>query len=154
MRSIDSLKPPWSRNPRVLRIVLGAYAVLLAVVGFFPSPVDRPVDAPLSRIIQWCEQHGLGFITYGRVEFGANIALFVPLGMLIALLFGPRRWWRAAVICFVATVIIELGQGALLPQRVASIGDVIANTIGGILGTLAAVGIMAVVARNRRAIGS
>ena len=64
------------------------------------------------------------------------------------------RWWLAPVICFVATVLIELSQGALLPHRVASIGDVIANTIGGILGTLAAVGIMAVVARNRRAIGS
>ena len=154
MRSIVSLKPPWSRNPRVLRIVLGAYVALLAVVGFFPSPVDRPIDAPLSRIIQWCGQHGLGFITYARVEFGANIALFVPLGMLLALLFGPRRWWRAPVICFVATVIIELGQGALLPQRVTSIGDVIANTIGGILGTLVAVAIIATAARNRRAIDS
>ena len=58
------------------------------------------------------------------------------------------------MICFVATVLIELSQGVLLPQRVASIGDVIANTVGGILGTLAAVGIMAMVARNRRAIGS
>ncbi len=137
-----------------MRIVLGAYVALLAVVGFFPSPIDRPIDAPLSRIIQWCGQHGLGFVTYARVEFGANIALFMPLGMLLALLFGPRRWWRAPVICFVATVLIELGQGVLLPQRIASIGDVIANTVGGILGTLAAVAIMAVVARNRRAIGS
>ena len=147
-----SLKASWSRNPRVLQIILGAYVALLAVVGFFPSPVDRPIDAPLSRIIQWCGQHGLGFISYAHVEFGANIALFVPLGMLITLLFGPRRWWRAPVICFVATVLIELGQGVLLPQRIASIGDVIANTVGGILGTLAAVGIMAVLARNHRAI--
>ena len=149
-----SLKASWSRNPRVLQIILGAYVALLAVVGFFPSPVDRPIDAPLSRIIQWCGQHGLGFISYAHVEFGANIALFVPLGMLIALLFGPRRWWRAPVICFVATVIIELGQRVLLPQRVASIADVIANTIGGILGTLVAVAIIATAARNRHAIDS
>ena len=154
MRSIASLTAAWSRNPRVLRIVLGAYVMLLAVVGFFPSPVDRPIDSALSRIIQWCEQHGLGFITYTRVEFGANIVLFIPLGMLLGLLFGTRRWWLAPVICFVATVLIELGQGVLLPQRVASPGDVIANTIGGFLGTLAAVAIMAGVARNRRAIGS
>ena len=149
-----SLKASWSRNPRVLQIILGAYVALLAVVGFFPSPVDRPIDAPLSRIIQWCGQHGLGFISYAHVEFGANIALFVPLGMLIAMLFGPRRWWRAPVICFVATVIIELGQRVLLPQRVASISDVIANTIGGILGTLVAVAIIATAARNRHAIDS
>ena len=149
-----SLKASWSRNPRVLKIILGAYVALLAVVGFFPSPVDRPIDAPLSRIIQWCGQHGLGFITYARVEFGANIALFVPLGLLLALLFGPHRWWLAPVICFVATVLIELSQGALLPQRVASIGDVIANTVGGILGTFAAVGIVALFARKRRAIES
>ena len=138
----------------MLRILLGGYLALLAVVGFFPSPVDRPIAAPLSRFIQWCGQHGLGLITYARVEFGANIVLFVPLGMLLALLFGPHRWWLAPVICFVATVLIELSQGALLPQRVASIGDVIANTVGGILGTLAAVAIMAALARNRRAIES
>ena len=141
-------------HPRALRIILGAYVAVLAVVGFFPSPIDRPVAAPLSRIIQWCGQHGLGFITYASVEFGANIALFVPLGLLLALLFGPHRWWLAPVICFVATVLIELGQGALLPQRVASIGDVIANTVGGVLGTLTAVTIMAVLARNHRAIES
>ena len=64
------------------------------------------------------------------------------------------RWWLAPVICFVATVIVEVGQGVLLPQRVASPGDVIANTVGGLLGTLAAVGIMAVLARNSRAIES
>ena len=135
--------------PRALRIILGAYVAVLAVVGFFPSPVDRPIDAPLSRIIQWCGQHGLGFISYARVEFGANIALFVPLGMLLALLFGPHRWWCAPVICSVATALIELGQGVLLPQRVASIGDVIANTIGGLLGALVAVAVMAAVARRR-----
>ena len=141
-------------HPRALRIILGAYVAVLAVVGFFPSPVDRPFDGPLLRIIQWCGQHGLGFITYASVEFGANIALFVPLGLLLALLFGPRRWWRAPVICFVATVVIEVGQGALLPQRVASIGDVIANTVGGCLGTLAAVAIIAALARKGRAIES
>ena len=53
-----------------------------------------------------------------------------------------------------ATVIIELGQGVLLPQRVASIGDVIANTVGGILSTLAVAAIMAVLARKGRAIES
>ena len=69
--------------------------------------------------------------------------------MLLALLFGPLRWWLAPEICFVATAIIELGQGVLLPQRVASIGDVIANSTGGMLGALAAVAIMAAVARHR-----
>ena len=111
-----------------LRITLGAYVAFLAVVGFYPSPVDRPVHEPLMHAIHETQQHGLNFITYPSVEFTANIFLFVPFGLLLALLFGPRRWWRAPVICFAATVIIELGQGALLPQRVASVGDVIFPT--------------------------
>lgn len=133
-----------------VRIMLGAYIAVLAVVAFFPFPVDRPIDGPLLRIIRWSAQHGLGVITYARVEFGANIVLFIPLGLLLALLFGPHRWWRAPVICVVATVIIELGQGALLSHRVASVGDVIANSTGGMLGALAAVAIMAAVTARRR----
>ena len=58
------------------------------------------------------------------------------------------------MICFVATVIIEVGQEVLLPQRVASPGDVIATTIGGFLDTPAALAIMAALARNSRAIDS
>ena len=108
------------------------------------------MHAPLMHAIHVTQQHGLHFVTYPSVEFGANIALFVPLGLLLALLFGPNRWWRAPVICVLATVIIELGQGALLPHRVASVGDVIANTTGGVLGALAAVAIMAAIARRRR----
>jgi VanZ family protein len=139
----------WSGNPRVLRILLGGYLALLAVVGFLPSPADRPINAPLWWIIRWRGQHGLGFISYARVELGTNIALFVLLGMLLALMFGPHRWWLATVICSEATVIIELGQWFLLPQRVASFGDVIADITGGVLGALAAVGIMAAFATRR-----
>ena len=74
-------------------------------------------------------------------------------------MFSAPTWpcsplWVAPVICSVATAIIELRQEVLPPQRVASIGDVIANTVGGILGTLAAIATMAVLAKNRRAIES
>ena len=77
-----------------LRITLGAYVAFLAEVGFYPSPVDRPVHEPLMHPIHETQQHGLHFITYPSVEFTANIFLFVPFGLLLALFFGPPRWWR------------------------------------------------------------
>ncbi|HEY0258717.1 MAG TPA: VanZ family protein, partial [Lacisediminihabitans sp.] len=107
-----------------LRVLLGAYAALLALVGLLPTPVDRPAHRSLGRFVAWCAAHGLGFVDYARIEFTANILWFVPFGLLLGLIFGLRRWWYAPLLCLAASVVIESAQGLLLPERVASLGDV------------------------------
>ena len=37
----------------------------------------------------------LSWLTYDRAEYLANIALFVPVGLFLLLMFGTRLWWLA-----------------------------------------------------------
>jgi len=73
-------------------------------------------------------------LTYGAVEFLANIAMFVPIGVLVTLL--SRRWWMAAVVGFALTCAIEFTQ-TFLPARFPDVQDIFANTLGAVLGCLA-----------------
>ena len=108
------------------------------MIALYPTPVDRGIDGLLFRVLRVLASHGLGFITYARVEFSANVVLFVPLGLLLALLFGARWWWCAILLCVALSSAIELSQLAFLPERLASLGDVIANSSGGVIGALLA----------------
>ncbi len=68
-----------------------------------------------------------------RIEFLANIGLFVPLGMFLLLLVGTRLWLVALAAGIVLTTMIEAVQREI-PGRVSDPRDVAANTIGMFLG--------------------
>lgn len=62
-----------------------------------------------------------------------NVLLFVPLGVLLPVLFAPYQKFRKTLLfSLVMTCTIELMQ--LLTLRATDVNDVIANTIGGVLG--------------------
>ncbi len=85
-----------------------------------------------------------------RVEFLANIGLFVPLGVFLLLLFGTRGWWVALAAGIVLTSMIENVQRSI-PGRVPDPRDVAANSIGMFLGVaLALVLTMPATLRRRR----
>jgi len=118
------------RDPRAW---LAVYTLTLAAIAFWPSPVDKdagPLLAAIARVFP--------VLTYDRIEFVANIALFVPLGLLLALILARNRW-LVLPIAFLATVTIECGQALILDARTPSILDIIANTTGACLGILIAV---------------
>jgi glycopeptide antibiotics resistance protein len=97
--------------------------------------------------------YGVGlprFVTYGVVEFGANILMFLPLGLLVALALPRWLLWFSPLLCASLSLGIELCQALLLPHRFASILDVAANTLGAILGTLVAIVIVKRVRRRDR----
>jgi glycopeptide antibiotics resistance protein len=70
-----------------------------------------------------------GPIVAGRTaeELG-NVAIFVPLGVLLALLW-PQRRWLAIPIGVTASTAIELLQVAL-PRRSPSLNDIRWNSVG------------------------
>lgn len=68
-----------------------------------------------------------------RIEFLANIGLFVPLGVFLLLLVGARLWWVALVAGIVLTSMIENIQRSI-PGRVSDPRDVAANAIGMFIG--------------------
>ncbi|TFD06115.1 VanZ family protein [Cryobacterium sp. TMT1-62] len=114
-----------------------AYLVALAFIAFWPVPVDRAAYDSLLALIDWLQEHGApGWVRYGLVEFIANIALFVPVGLFVVLVAGARRWWLAVLVGFAASCTIELGQLIFLPDRFATLADVVANTVGAAVGTV------------------
>jgi len=112
----------------VLALVLGLYLVLVGVITLDPSPPDTTKNP----VVLWITD--VTPLTYGAVEFLANIAMFVPIGVLVTLL--SRRWWMAAVVGFALTCAIEFTQ-TFLPARFPDVQDIFANTLGAVLGCLA-----------------
>ncbi|MET0725085.1 MAG: VanZ family protein, partial [Leifsonia sp.] len=83
---------------RVASAVLALYLVALLLIAFWPSPVDRGLSGPtgpIDRFVAWCGRHGLPWMSYGIIEWSANVIYFVPFGVLACVLVGLRRWWLA-----------------------------------------------------------
>ena len=77
------------------------------------------------------------WVTYSILEFWANVAMFVPVGLFFLLLLGRRRWWLAIVLGVVLTCAIEFVQ-KFLPDRVSDPRDILANSVGAFVGVVAA----------------
>jgi glycopeptide antibiotics resistance protein len=123
------------RHPR-LTIATLAY---LALVGWITlAPQAALPSGPLWRLAQFFgDHHATEWITFNLLEFAANIAMFVPIGVFLVLLFGRGRWWLAILVGVVLTLVIEYTQG-FLPSRVPDVRDILANSIGVVTGTLLA----------------
>ena len=103
----------------------------------WPGGVDSELQSALWRLLQ---QIGVEWLTFDVVQVAANVVLFVPLGLLVALLLPRRRMWLVAPGALLVSVAIETVQALLLPVRWGGdVTDVIANTAGGLLGLAIAV---------------
>lgn len=111
-------------------VLLAGYTVFLGVVTLSPTPVDRPASGLLQRLNEWIPG------SYVVLEFTANVALFVPLGVLVAIQLPRRLAWLAVPVGAAVSLTIEMLQAALLPERFATASDVVANTIGAVVGVL------------------
>jgi glycopeptide antibiotics resistance protein len=117
-----------------------AYLVALTLIAFWPIPVDRGAHGSISSVVLWLHRHGVpAWLNYAVIEFTANIALFVPVGLLVVLLAGAHRWWLGPLFGAAISSAIEVGQLVFLPERFATVNDVIANSLGAVLGTIAAI---------------
>lgn len=115
------------------------YGVFMALTAFWPTPVDAGAHATIQHILWKLHKYGMPHaINYAVVEFTANIALFLPVGLLVVAYVGMRRWWLGFAVGFGASSAIELGQLLFLAERFPSVADVVANTTGAILGTVLA----------------
>lgn len=127
--------------PRAARVALtaafGACVAGIGAVGFWPTPVDAPVDRMLARILSRLHTLGMpAYLDYETVQFSANILFFMPIGALIAAAAPRTYWWTGALFGLALSLMVEFGQYVLLPHRFASAGDLLSNTIGALLGSL------------------
>jgi len=108
--------------------ILLCYLTALAFVAFWPVPVDRGASGLLRAI-----SRAVPLLTYDVIESLANVAMFVPFGVLLALMLPARRAW-VVPIALAASLAMEAGQALFLPARTSSVADVVANVGGAAIG--------------------
>jgi VanZ family protein len=132
---------PWA-------VALGAYTVVVALVVGWPTPVDAGAHDTLTSLFARLHAAGVpAWVDYAFLEKAANVAMFVPFGLLITGL-DRRRWWWGLLVPAALSAAAEVSQLVLRPERFATWTDVAANTAGAALGVVVA---LVLTARGRSA---
>ena len=120
------------RRPVVLTTTV-VYLLAVAVITMTPQPTSAPGGPllQLSRVL--ARREATGWITFGLLEFTANVIMFIPFGVLFCLLLGRRRRWLVLLLAAGSTVVIESAQ-LVIPNRVSDVRDLVANTAGAAIG--------------------
>jgi glycopeptide antibiotics resistance protein len=135
----------------IATVLLVAYAAVVVTATMWPTPIDRNYGDVIARALEIAHNNGVpSWFGYNKLEFTANIGMFVPLGFFIALVLPWRVWWLVFLITPAASACIELAQAQFLAQRYSSMFDVIANSTGGWIGGTGAAFVRAVVYRRDR----
>jgi glycopeptide antibiotics resistance protein len=126
------------RHP-VICLLTVAYLVALAILTLTPSASGKRIFSLLGRLVAGLQGYErMDWISYGTAEFVANILVFLPLGVLLVLLVGRRRWFAVVVAGLLASCWIELAQSIWLGDRAGDPRDIASNAIGTVLGVAAA----------------
>jgi len=133
----------FNRSWLILLLVLYAGVLLYGTLKPFRFTWHPGRDKMSKRSqIEWvpftrlCPTYGI----FCPQDTGLNIAIFMPLGALVALMSRPgpgrlSRTLRAVIVGCVVSVVIETAQ-YFIPDRFPGITDVIWNTLGACLGGL------------------
>lgn len=113
-----------------------AYTALVGWITLVSADTGSAMRVSSTWILRMLERLPLG-ISGERWEFLLNVAMFVPLGLLLTLTFGARFFWVAALAAVAFTLSIE-GLQQFIPSRVPDPRDLIANGLGGVVGALVA----------------
>jgi hypothetical protein len=114
-------------------VLLGLYLVFVARLTLADPSAGRGVFTLADSL---ATRYSDGQLVWSETEVLANVALFVPIGFLLALVLG--RPVVSAALCVLGSVCIELAQQHWLPSRVPSVADVQHNGLGGLVGAVVA----------------
>lgn len=130
------------RHP-LLSLLTLLYLGFVALVTLTPGNEQPDYAGLAGRVLARLEQYPelepvTSRLSVDRIEFLANVGLFVPLGMFVLLLVGTRLWLVAFTVGIVLTSMIESVQREI-PGRVSDPRDVAANSIGMFVGIAVAI---------------
>jgi VanZ family protein len=122
------------RQPGVARVLLAGYLVVVAALTVAPAVepwVLGHLDLLVARLAgrpPWEANQG--------VEPLANVALFVPLALLLCRALPAVRRRAVWLVCVAGSAGVELVQLLFLPGRTASVVDVVTNSTGAAIGVV------------------
>jgi glycopeptide antibiotics resistance protein len=129
-------------SPRKVVVLLLWVGLTAAIISITLGPVPQRLEGSEATkgvlsptawdVSQW---------SGSNYEFGLNLLMFLPWGMLALFLLGRRRWWLAAAIGIALTLAIEIAQ--IPSPRISDPRDLVANTLGALLGIAAALLLLA-----------
>ena len=113
------------------------YLGTLAWASLNPDPIDG--QGPIKRFVAWVlsntqQNKSLQWLDYNTLEGLANVTLYIPLGLGLALILRRLKWWADLSIGIATTVAVELTQKYLLPHRFSTFQDVLNNSLGVAIG--------------------
>lgn len=119
---------------------LGTFAYLCFVAWMTLTPQTAGGASLMTRIanrvvIELGRHDATAGLTVSEIEFLANVAMFVPIGLFFLLLFGRNQWWLAMLGGIVLTLAIEYAQQSI-PGRVSDPRDLVANGAGTLIGVV------------------
>jgi glycopeptide antibiotics resistance protein len=123
-------------NRRPLRLIAVAYAALVLWATIGPAPwrtSGNQLDGGILNPDAWTAP--VTWTTGHLSEMAFNVAIFIPVGIIAALLIPRRRWPLAFVAGFAFTLLIELVQ-VPEPDRISDPRDLVMNTAGAVFGVL------------------
>lgn len=128
-------RPRRARAAIAARVLLVCYLLVPVLLTLGPTPLQeqRLLRSALTRVA--------GVLTEGRAEVSVreaealgNIALFVPLGLLLALALPTVYLSLLLAVAGAASLAIEVTQYLALPDRVPALLDIAMNTAGAAAG--------------------
>jgi glycopeptide antibiotics resistance protein len=128
--------PPKSRLRHGLVVsVLVVYTIFILAVTLSPTQLDVSTQRLVFRFVDVLHRFGIPtWFDYAEVEFSANIVMFIPFGFMVTLLLPVRFAWLAILISLSFSMGIEFFQREFLDARIFDVRDIVANTLGGIIG--------------------
>ncbi len=127
-------KFPWLRTLLILALVGYSAILVYATMGRFSGIGFRDVNFHFLRA--WREAWN-NYSVKNWLNVLLNVAMFVPLGVLLPWLWKPmRKWWRMLPVGFAVSAFLEICQ-YLSGRGILDVDDLFANTLGAMLGFFA-----------------
>ncbi|MFE6997444.1 VanZ family protein [Microbacterium sp. NPDC057659] len=134
-----------SRRAVTTVLVIGiVFVVALLVLTISPRPLQDRFPVALDEVLRF-GRHTLGWtwLDFTALEKIANVLVFIPVGVLTAVLVPLPRWPIALLVGPALSAVIEIVQGLALSHRSATLSDFVLNSLGATIGAAVTLGVRA-----------
>jgi VanZ family protein len=130
----DSSSARTALSARRARILLGVYLLVLVAL-VVPRRLERRLLGLSVRAVDQVSGPDASLVSR-LVEPALNVALFIPLALLLCWAIPVMSRGRIWVLCVLTSCAVEVTQYFFLPAREASLRDVVTNSTGAAIGVL------------------